>query len=607
VPATPRIAKLFFPSRIGPLCQRIALPQRLDLFITAVLILTGLYAVLQLTPSSYALVLKSIGISDTGLLVGSAHQIRSDEFLIFTPYTQMAVNNGFARLNALSLYGEDLRNFNALPLADWGLIFKPQMWAFWLLPPAAAYSLMFAILLATCLVGWYLFGAELGFPKPSAAVFSLTIFALPYVQLWWTTTGPLVACLPWLLLAVVRPMPPGVRIPVVAWMTATFLLSHFYVPFIASLLFAAGIIVIAFRGHDLTVSRLAPIIIGGVIGATFVALYLGEPIQIMAATVYPGHRTGVTGGQVTGSFVLAHLFPQFNSAKWTGFFINDLESGTGGSYTLLFAAIFLDCGRLREVVEARTSEDQATRWTLIVLGMGLIPIIAWWLLPLPSWLGVPLMWNAMANQRLTFAAGLLAHVAVFVLILRVGVVASLPRVTFAMAAIVGFAAVSKFGLFDPPTPFRAIKYDLLVVPLLLVAYAARSPSKWGPGLLLSGALSNALVFVPFNPLQKAGPIFAQHDTPLLRILQTKQAAHPKHWLVDQRLTGAIAPGLGFRSVQHTLLAPQLAFFRERFPDIPPDPFNTIFNRTAHIVLDETIATPSLLQTDVVRVPIAPFQ
>jgi hypothetical protein len=140
-----------------------------------------------------------------------------------------------------------------------------------------------------------------------------------------------------------------------------------------------------------------------------------------------------------------------------------------------------------------------------------------------------------------------------------------------------------------------------------VAYAIRSPSNWGPGLLLSAALSNALVYVPFNPLQQAGPIFAAHDTPLLRTLRAKQAAHPRQWLVDQRLTGAVAPGLGFRSVQHTLLAPQLAFFRERFPDIPPDQFNTIFNRTAHIVLDGTITTPSLLQTDVVRVPFAPFE
>jgi hypothetical protein len=587
--------------------SHLALPQRVDPFVAGVLLLAGLYSVFQLTPSSYALVLKSIGASNSGLLFGDAHPVRSDEWLLFTPYTQMAVNNGFARLNALSLYGEDLRNFNALPLADWALVFKPQMWAFWLLSPAAAFSLMFAIILAACLAGWYLLGRELGFTKGIAAVFSLSIFALPYVQLWWTTTGPLIAFLPWLVLMLLWPMPFWVRVPATAWMTAAFLLSHFYVPFIPSLLLAAGAIVVAFRSRDLKIRRLVPALIGAIAGVALVAVYLREPIQIMAATVYPGHRAGVSGGELPGSFVFAQLFPHFISAKWTGFYINDLESGTGGSYALLFAVVFLDYRRMRTVMFAQAADDRATRWMLAVLGVALLAIMAWWLLPLPSWLGMVFLWNAIANQRLAFAAGLLAHVTAFALLLRVGAVSSVPRVALAAALVIVGAIISKFVLFDPATPFRAIKYDLLILPLLFAAYAMRSSSSWGRGLLLCGALSNALVFVPFNPLQKAGPIFAPPDTPLLRTLRAKQAAHPRLWLVDQTLSGAIAPGLGFRSVQHVLLVPQLAFFRARFPDLAPEQFNTIFNRSAHIVLDKTITVPHLQQTDVIRVPFAPFE
>ena len=66
------------------------------------------------------------------------------------------------------------------------------------------------------------------------------MFSLQYVQLWWTTTGPLIAFFPWVLLACLIPMPAWLRIPVLVWITATFLLAEFYVITIASLVFAGG-------------------------------------------------------------------------------------------------------------------------------------------------------------------------------------------------------------------------------------------------------------------------------------------------------------------------------------------------------------------------------
>jgi hypothetical protein len=578
-------------------------------FIGIVLIFAALYAALQFTPSSYAIVLHAIGISDDGLVFGLAKPVRSDEWAIWTPYVQIAVNNGFARVDTLSPYGEDLRNFNALPLADWGLVFKPQLWAFFLLSPAAAFSLMFAILLAACLTGWYRLALELGFDKVVASIFSLSIFALPYVQLWWTSTGPLIAFLPWLLLAHLLPMPFYLRIAAVAWCTATFLLSHFYVPFVATLIFGAGLTVIAMRPDTLRIARLIPSLAGAAIGVAFVLIYLWEPIRIMADTVYPGQRTNVPGGLLPNSFLLAYLFPHFLSSKWDALYWNDLEIGTGGSYTLLFCLVFLNFRRLRDVMVARIAEDRATRWMLLILSAGILLIVMWWLLPIPSRLATPLFWNATAPQRLAFAAGLLAHVVAFILVLRVGAVASLSRVVLAIGLILAVTFVSKFKMFPPDT--RALKYDLAILPLLLLAYFARNATfDWGPRLLLCGAVSNALVFVPFNPLQKAGPIFAKHDTPPLRALAAKQAVHPKQWLVtrdlDGALHGAVLVGLGFRSIQHTLIAPQLAFFRERFPDLPRDQFNQIFNRYAFIILDPAVTAPTVPQNDVILVPPAAF-
>ena len=95
-------------------------------------------------------------------------------------------------------------------------------------------------------------------------------------------------------------------------------------------------------------------------------------------------------------------------------------------------------------------------------------ILAWWCLPIPSFVVKPLFWNTSAPQRLAFAMGLLSHLAAFVLLLRVGAVASLARVAVALALVVIAAALSKFVLFD--ANLKGFKYDLLILPLLLAAY-----------------------------------------------------------------------------------------------------------------------------------------
>ena len=388
------------------LWQRLVAPHG---FIAAVLIVTALYAAFQLTPSSYAMALRMVGVIDEGLLFGFAQPERSDEWALWTPFVQIAVNNGFARIEHISPYEADLRNFNALPLWDWGLIFKPQMWAFFVLPPAIAFSLMFAILLAACWIGWYLLARELRFSDTAAAIFSLSMFALPYVQLWWTTTGPLVAFFPWMLLACIAPMRAWLRIPLLVWITGTFLLSHFYMIFIGSLAFAGGIVIVALRPDIVRPARVAMCLAGGAIGFGLVIFYLWGPFEIMANTVYPGKRDEIPGGIVPYSWLAAYLFPHFVSSRWEGFYWNNLEIGTGGSYALLFALVFVNYRRLRDVVFARTDEDRAARWTLAVLGIGILTILAWWCLPLPSYVVKPLFWNMSVPQRLAFAMGLLSH------------------------------------------------------------------------------------------------------------------------------------------------------------------------------------------------------
>ena len=104
-------------------------------FLVAVAVLGFLYVGLDLTPSSYSRILELLKVSDRNPVAGSWRDVRTDEYEVSTPYFQAAVRNGFQRINQTSFYREDMRNYYALPLADWSLAFKPQLWAFFIMPP----------------------------------------------------------------------------------------------------------------------------------------------------------------------------------------------------------------------------------------------------------------------------------------------------------------------------------------------------------------------------------------------------------------------------------------------------------------------------------------
>jgi len=176
-------------------------------FLAAVALAGLMYVCFEWTPSSYGIFLGMIDAPQFGPDLGVSRVIRSDEWSILTPSFQAAVRNRFQRINETSFYREDLRNFIALPLKDWSLVFKPQMWAFFFLPPALAFSIYHAFFICLFPTGYALLFQRLGVDSwLGIAATLLTLFA-GFTQFWWTMWGALMAGLPWILLVILRPMP----------------------------------------------------------------------------------------------------------------------------------------------------------------------------------------------------------------------------------------------------------------------------------------------------------------------------------------------------------------------------------------------------------------
>ncbi len=583
--------------------------RRIDLFSLIVLALGIAYVSLAWSPSSYGVALNMIGLKGEGLVAGKPKGIRSDEWAVWTPYTQVAVNNGFARTNLTSPYGEDLRNFNSLPLKDWALPFKPQFWLFFMTDPATAFSFSHAFYIILFLIGYHRLLRAFGFAPGWSATASVMLFCSAFVQVWWTTVGPVMAGFPWLLLAAMVPGPKNslLRGAMVFYLTAFWLLAHVYPPIIISLAFAGLALLAAFRPQALRPQAILAPLVGAGLAAGLAWFYLSDVIPVMASTVYPGDRISV-GGELSVWQAASQVLPNLmvTSSFYPVLAANVCEAASVGTWMLPLLLVFADHRLLAASLCGNDPEARLLRRRLAVLLVMLAAMTAWQLAPIPAWAGKFFLWHMVPGARMLFASGLL--VAVIVLLLVQPAQLRLSRRRFGLfAALIAVTLVIKVVL-GGPAPYREWKELLPLAGMGLLVLAVR---RWqvpagGGAVLAVATFANVITFGGFNPIQSAKPIFAKHDTAVTRELAQLQAGHPRGWLVTEGFTGATLNGLGFRSISHVLAAPRLDFFRPVFSGMTDAAFNQAFNRYAHIVLWPDAAQPYSPQGDVVRVPPAPF-
>jgi hypothetical protein len=558
-------------------------------FLIAVALVGVLYAGFELTPSSYGVVLDQLGAPELGPVAGTARPMRSDEWSILTPYFQAAVRNRFQRVNEISFYREDLRNYEALPLADWGLIFKPQMWAFFLVSPAMAMSIFYALLMCAFLAGFHLLFRRLGAPSALAAAAAVMIYFSGFCQFWLTTFLPLFAGFPWIVLLVLRPMTWWKKALLCTWAFPVFVLSHAYPSMLLTLAWGALILILAFKPSLLrSPGDIAASSVGILAALVVTYAYFIDVIPIMTNTIYPGHRIGPPG--TTPYFVaLSEIFPflTFQLDSFHNFIGENIcEIGAVGSFLPLLT---LCLTRYRALLKNR-----ATRNALTVLLTGFIAITLWEIAPVPTWIGRILLWDTSLSTRWLFTSGFLLTLA-SVLIWSKKLI-SLHPFRLALFLLVGPIAGCLFKIgwmvhegvsFD--AAISICLADILLSGFALVAFhvswlfpaGARAP------LMLSTlALMNVYAFGKYNPMQPAGPIFQTPNTPIVQELRKVAGASPNGVVADSRFFGATLSGMGFRSVNHFLLAPKLADLRGYFPTMDKERFNEIFNRSAHIHLTE---------------------
>lgn len=566
----------------------------------AVLALAAVYVFNGWTPSHYGLTAGILGIADAGPLIGTAHPARSDEWLVATPYFQIAVANRLGGSDALSPYHEPLKAFFALPSRDWSMIFKPDLWGFLVLDPAHAYSLHFASLAVALVVGFTLLLRQLGCSRGFAVGVAILLFLSQMTQVWWTSNAPSLALAPWPAVAFLWRARWWLRLAAVFYATAAWLIGELYPPFILAGGLAIGILILAFRRDTL---RACPLLVGGlgVAAAIGVAwLHYADLIAVMQATVFPGHRRA-NGGGVPVMWLLAQIFPHLTTQRFEPLPLwntNACEIAVVGSFLPLAVAAFADWRALGTWVREH--------WIGVAIWLaGMAAMIGWMLLPIPA--GEAPILNMIPPGRMLWGLGIL-------FLLGVGIVGgaapwriSAARGAIFVAAVAGAWWVSKFELTR--TPLAYTRFDMVVIPPVV---AAMLLSRWRPAavpprpaVLLALVMGAALTFGRFNPVQPAQPIFERHASLGLQAIRAYAAANPRGVAVVTGNYGAALNAAGIPAINHVLLRPAPEMFSAAYPTITTETRNRLFNRYEHVI--PTVAwEPRSPQADVVEVPPDPF-
>lgn len=562
---------------------------------------------LGLTPSHYAIGLKFLGL-DAKPILGEARPIRSDEWIVLTPLFQIAVRGGFAVVDQVSPYHESLRSFLALPISDWSLLFKPQLWGFWLLPAPNAYALYFAILLVSFVLGYSIAMTLLGARPVIAILGALALYSSHFVQVWWTSNAPTFAFAPWPLVVFLLPIRPWIKGLMLSWTATFWIFGLVYPPFIISSAFAMAIAVLAFRRDALSLANILAAAAALIVTGILFYLYFSDIIGALASTIYPGQRSS-NGGGVGAVKLLSFLFPFYSTFQLSSIAgENDCEIAVVSTLIPLLMLCFVKYNKIAKLFSANSS-------AFIVISVGLLAMLSWMILPIPASVGRVLLWSQVPPGRMVWGFGLLLTISLVVLASRAQFSTSLPRYIIFSIFLIGAWIASKTGVGTSFSTLNLSATDVLTrswfdwvgVPLAAIVILIRRLKQGNkrPVPLTIAAVAGLITFGTFNPLQSALPIFDVPRSDFQDQLKRMAAENPNGWAVQPGWFGALINGAGIPSINHVLPVPQLEFFRRRFPDLTEPEFNEIFNRYAHIIPSE-VASPSSPQADVVVIPIAPF-
>ena len=468
---------------------------------------------------------------------GQVRPIRTDEYLQRTPLVMRQAQLDFPTTMQVGMGTHSTAVLSDLPVKAWTALLRPQTLPYFVFDVERAFAFEWWLVLTAPFLGVYAVVLSLT-RRVGLASFTGAAVALSPAALWWAipsmgmSIGWSSACAAALLAAGrARRRPAAIAFALAAGYAMAALTLLLYIPWILPLtLVFASVVIGSWLGRDIRPTKATLLTILGVAGGTALVLVTAfvlrerDAISAIMGSAYPGARRNPAG---EGSLATLFSAPFDTFAGATPLAtVNGTNQSDTAVGLMLWIPVLLAEGTLWGW---RRSADQVRR-VLALLMIVLLALLAWCVLPVPSWVGGILKFDLVLSTRmyLPLTVGGLLLIALFVHVRQTergaGIdVAAGKADRFRMAAGV-LAALTAWAGLALRVNSLAISRTWITVLALLVAVIAY--------LVLTGRTTAAMVSVlaltsfsslRINPVQVgmqplvAAPLIEQIDA--VRALQ----------------------------------------------------------------------------------------
>lgn len=560
---------------------------------------------------------------DPDLLYGVPRGIRSDEWLVWTPWTLSQTHVGFSSYNNLFVAGQNFAQ-NDVPVASWITIFEPQNWAFFALPLEHAYAFRWwfkAFLLA---VSFYFLGITItGKNYLVSALAALSFLFSPYVQWWYSTFVteiPSFGILTFLFFigvvtTIKKPFLRLINTFFFVYFAICFILT-FYPPFqipIAIFLALAGAGYIISKHQEIGAKDLRKIGLIILISVALIGIVLAfyyfenqQSIYVMMHTAYPGARQSV-GRDPTFLLKVMSGFYNIQLQNDTRLVPEIMENQCEAS-SFFFLSLFLVPYYLFYMVRSLI-QRKPFNYLVLMFILSLLIFCTWGILGLPSIVAKLLLLNYVTPKRMLLGLGLINHVLILYYLLKVQV-SQTPKYkigAFLYSVVVFITVLGVGNYIKNRWPTYLSQDENLIITMIALIVGMMTLL-----LLYKRKIAFFSIFLFFtlgstiyvNPLYRGlSPLKNERIVEVIEEINDPQAI----WLAyeDNLLANYLAAN-GVRVVNGTYYSPNIAFWSQFDPE---NQYTDIYNRYEHIMM-----TPStdpqkiefeLLQFDVINIKISP--
>lgn len=560
---------------------------------------------------------------DPDLLAGQPQPIRSDEWLFVTQMTIAQHAEGYPLVNHNIGSGRDMSVVGNAPYKDWSSLFRPENFAFFVMPLEFAFAFKWWLLLFLAITGGYFVALRFA-PKQRlfAAMFGTAVGCSPFLFWWYQTVTFAPIYLGFFIILIGMRIIKDEGVPFLGRfnpacssaalvLALAYLLTCFglvlYPPFqipvaivVASLLAAVFVQMLADKEVAVRVlaKRLGVLIAGAMLAGILVAIFVytrSDVVKLVEHTAYPGARTVASGGAPVSDVLGSYLMPQLeHTARATHYFNNQSEA----SNFLLFLPFLLIPGFVFLLYEFRRL--RRLNWQLLAMQLAGVLFLADLYLPGLGIIGKVTFLDKVPHQRLLIGlgfSGALQLLCLFEAVARLKISFKKLFLPAAVYSAICFCVLVWFGLYTRahyPLFLHSLPFMCgLALLFCLIMFFAMTGRR----------IATAAVFVLFS----IGSVFGVH--PLYVglglgvnnkvISAIDQVSRPgSTWAVLDNLVFENFPTIAGRdSISGVQLYPDMSFWKQADANPADAP---IYNRYAHVLFTENLPAGTnldLLQPD----------